>query len=505
MHPGTNRRKTQLYSGSLPLDRLAKHFSRELFKPDQEDNADSSSLQARMADTPAADRNRESPPAATGKPVSPADRSRLSKCFASGAENLRKGNYDYAIELFASCVIGDPASLAYLQNLLEALGKKHSGKKSGGLGSLLAAGSRGSLKRLISSGKPAEAIKTGIGVLKKNPADTGCLLGLADACGALGCLETEGLFLRRALDVAPRDIVVNKQCASYMERLGQYNQAIACWQRIAEIKAVKEEAQREIARLSVAKTRHDLDNRGGKQQSAEGTPIERLRRSLAENPADAEAAFELADLLEREATVEEAEKVLCDALAASGNDLKVREHLEDRQLRWAKRRVLLAEKQFDLEGTSQQKETLNHLRRALLKQEIDVYAARTDRYPENAAWKYELAMRLKAAGSFAEAIKHFQEVLQDARRKGVVALELGECFQKIKQYPLAMRNYQTALESLDDREQEPRKRALYRAGVLAAALKDRDAAQKHLSTLAELDFGYRDVAARLEKLNSEAI
>ena len=440
-------------------------------------------------------------------PLSPAERSRLSKCFATGTDNLKKGNYDYAIELFGSCVSGDPGSVPYLQSLLEALTKKQAGKKAGGLSSLLAAGSRGSLKRLIAAGKPAEAIKTGIGVLKKNPVDTSCLLGLADACEALGCIETEGLFLRRALDVAPLDATVNKQCAAYMERLGQFNQAIACWQRIAELKAVKEEAQREIARLSVEKTRHDLDNRGSKSQLplADESPIETLRRRLAETPTDTEAAFELADLLEREATVEEAEKVLSDVLAASGNDLKVREHLEDRQLRWAKRRVLLAEKQLEAEDTTERRESLARLRRTLLKQEIEVYAARTDRYPENAAWKYELALRLKATGSYAEAIKQFQEVMLDARRKGVVALELGECFQKIKQYPLAMRNYQTALEHLGDRELELRKRALYRAGVLAAGLKDRDAAQKHLSTLAELDFGYRDVAARLEKLAADAV
>jgi hypothetical protein len=36
--------------------------------------------------------------------------------------------------------------------------------------------------------------------------------------------------------------------------------------------------------------------------------------------------------------------------------------------------------------------------------------------------------------------------------------------------------------------------------VLAAGLDDRDAAQKYLGTLAGLDFGYRDVAQRLDKL-----
>ena len=109
-------------------------------------------------------------------------------------------------------------------------------------------------------------------------------------------------------------------------------------------------------------------------------------------------------------------------------------------------------------------------------------------------------MRLKAAGNHREAIRSFQEVVQDPRRKGAVSLELGECFQKIKQYQLAMQSYRTAVESLTERELELRKRALYRAGVLAAGLDDVDAARRYLSDLAALDFNYRDVAQRLDKL-----
>jgi len=87
---------------------------------------------------------------------------------------------------------------------------------------------------------------------------------------------------------------------------------------------------------------------------------------------------------------------------------------------------------------------------------------------------------------------------------GAVSLELGECFQKIKQYQLAMTNYQTAVELVTEREPELRKRALYRAGVLATGLGDVDNARKYLSILAGLDFGYRDVAQRLDKLGSVA-
>ena len=225
-----------------------------------------------------------------------------------------------------------------------------------------------------------------------------------------------------------------------------------------------------------------------------------LEQAIAKNPADIEAYLELADVLERDATLEEAKKLLSKALSASGNDLKVREHVEDRQLRWTRGRLHLAEKRLAEDDSPDNRQAVERLRATLLKFEIEVYSARTARYPENVNWKYELAMRLKAAGNHAEAIKQFQDVLQDARRKGAVALELGECFQKIRQYPLALRNYQTAVESLTDRELDLRKRALYRAGVLAAGLEDLDSARKYLSTLAELDFGYRDVAQRLDKL-----
>jgi tetratricopeptide (TPR) repeat protein len=189
-------------------------------------------------------------------------------------------------------------------------------------------------------------------------------------------------------------------------------------------------------------------------------------------------------------------------LSASGNDVKVQELIEDRQIRWAKQRVHVAEKRFSDDASDAHKQTLEQLKLAAVKQEIDIYAARAARYPENISWRYELATRLKAVGRFADAIRHFQEVLKDPRRKGLVALELGECFQRIKQYQLAMQNYEAAVEALSDREAEQKKRALYRAGVLATGLEDYDTAQKHLTALAGIDFGYQDVAARLDKLAS---
>ena len=452
-------------------------------------------------------------PAVAGPlPISEAERKRLQKCFLVG-EQKAAGNLDYAIEMFATCVLGDPASPLYLQSFFAVLKKKFAGKKAGGLSALFSAGALGNLKKLAAAEQWLELLKKGVELLKSSPHDHATLLAMANACRQLNFQETQPIYLRAALDAAPADAEVNLVCAEYLEARGEYDQAIACWRRIAAIKGMAEEAERTITKLQVDKTfakGRGLDGRAGAKPEAKATgdtPSDKpqavvLRETLAQDPANVEAALELADLLEKEETIAAAEQVLRQALAASGNDLKVREHLEDRQLRWARHRVHVAEQRAAAEDTPQHRQTLEEVRSAQIRQEIEVYRSRSDRYPENMTWRYELALRLKADGNYDGAIKEFQAVIQDDRRKGAVALELGECFQKIKQYQLAFQSYQTAVDALTDREADLRKRALYRAGVLAMGLKDVDSAQKYLSTLAGIDFGYRDVADRLDKLKT---
>jgi tetratricopeptide (TPR) repeat protein len=440
--------------------------------------------------------------------LSPADQRRLLQCYRTGVAAAT--NVDYAIDMFAQCVLGDPGNLFFLHAFFEALKRKYGSKKAGSLTTLFASGGR-NLKKLAAAAQWREVLRQGVETIKSNPADHAALLIMAEAAGNLMWPEAQGRYLKAALDAAPADAEVNRQCAKYAAGQGHFDQAIECWRRVARIKGLGEEAERAIAQLSVEKTiaaGQGMIGRGpGKPSAAAGgggpaagDPIAALRQRIQQQPAEIDPYLELADLLERDGKVEEAEKVLAKALAASGNELKVREHVEDRQLRWGRAKLLIAEKRVAEQDTPEHRATLERLKAAHTKQEIEIYAARCDRYPENVTWRYELAMRLKAAGNYTEAIRTFQEVLQDARRKGVVSLELGECFQKIKQYQLAMKNYQTAVETLTDRELELRKRALYRAGVLATGLNDVDAAQKYLGMLAGLDFGYRDVAERLDKL-----
>ena len=88
----------------------------------------------------------------------------------------------------------------------------------------------------------------------------------------------------------------------------------------------------------------------------------------------------------------------------------------------------------------------------------------------------------------------------DTKRRPLVLLELGECFQKIEQYKLALSHYEQAIEACEASDEEAKKLALYRAGVLATGLRELDRAERHLAELAGLDYGYRDVSDRLDKI-----
>ncbi|OYV85244.1 MAG: hypothetical protein B7Z73_13945 [Planctomycetia bacterium 21-64-5] len=64
-----------------------------------------------------------------------------------------------------------------------------------------------------------------------------------------------------------------------------------------------------------------------------------------------------------------------------------------------------------------------------------------------------------------------------------------------------MTHYEEAIEHISDRSMDDRKRAMYRAGCVAMdRVKDYEKAEKHLNALAGLDFAYKDVGERLDKL-----
>lgn len=242
------------------------------------------------------------------------------------------------------------------------------------------------------------------------------------------------------------------------------------------------------------------DRQGGGGLRA--SPEQQLERKIAKEPSNISLYLELADLLVKEERFTDAEAVLKRALDASGRSLEVQEYLEDVELRHARHQVLIAEKRAKAESTDEAIELYNQMRNELNNKELEIYRNRSERYPGNLGHKFELGLRLQRAKNYQEAIRVLQEARGDPKRKGRVLFYLGVCFEAIKQPKLALNHYEEALEHLGEREIDDRKLAMYRAGVVAMdRIKDYEKAEKHLNGLAGLDFSYKDLPDRLDKLH----
>lgn len=456
-------------------------------------------------------------------PLSTSARQRLQKVFEHAQRCVEKQDFDYAHKLFSQCVVEDPCNLVYLQNLVLNLQQKYGDNHKGSrLAGLKIKSQRSTLTKAAAKGEWEEAMQAACTALSLNPWDIPTLLKLASSYEQLGSDECELYCLRCALGVDPKDLDVNRQAGTALQRMGQFEQAIACWQRVKQVLPQDEEARQSIARLSVESTidkgGYDstlLDSQNGlpvptisvSQLAKSGEPVDdrppevRLTEAIQADPTDAENYIHLADIYLRENRFDDAETLLSQGANACGTgDLQIRSRIEDVQLRRVAHLSALAEQRCQQDPTDEAKQLAHRYKVQANQVELEIYAARSERDPKNTRLKLEFGLRLKRAGKVKEAISTLQTAKTDTRRGGFVLVELGECFQHIEQYKLALTHYEQAIAAIDEPEDEIYRKALYRAGVLATGMQEFDRAEQHLNQLAGLDYSYRDVAERLDKL-----
>ncbi len=473
-------------------------------------------------------------------PISPTLRKRLQKYYTYGTQKQKEGDYDYAHAMFSQCVVADPANILYVESMLNNLLSKYRGKKR----KTKVRASRTNFKKSLSEKNWPKVLQAGPELLGQSPWDIPTLRGMADACAALRhnddrFKDIELRYLRAALDSNPRDIDVNRHCAESLERMGQYDQSIACWHRIDELAPKKTDAQARISKLTVLKNMRangmldepkeagasgsgiqraseqkkpdpptsagDSAIRSSKPGDAEST-IDQLEQAIALDPSDTERYVSLAKAYEAKNELAEAERVLRRALSVSGQSLAVNDLLESIQMRRAKQRLAAAAHQFKLTPNEDNRDLVQRLKSDLNRLELGIFAGRAQRYPDEKKYVFELAVRLKRTGKFAEAAKHFSAASDDAEIAPAALLQQGECLQQVRKYQDAMQSYaksaQAAEGSDSPQHAEIQLLAIYRGGVLAMGLRDPDQAQKLLKSLYKRDPNFRDVATRLDRLKA---
>jgi len=127
---------------------------------------------------------------------------------------------------------------------------------------------------------------------------------------------------------------------------------------------------------------------------------------------------------------------------------------------------------------------------------------RVERNPTDSMLRFELGEQLLAAGDPTEAIPH----LQQARKNPSVRLKamnlLGDCYVAKNMLDFAVRTYSDACKEMmvmDDLKKE----ITYKLGLLHEKMGDKKAYIERMKEIYDTDYGYKDVAQRVESSYGE--
>lgn len=333
----------------------------------------------------------------------------------------------------------------------------------------------------------------------------------------------------------PQNFEEARRVARSLARVGRFDEAIECWRQMESLDPFSAEPARMIAALTLKKARQ-TDRPEGDEEDGPPAPAndvfpvetasspaqrkspspappprpprplvltrrQQLEQEIANRPLEESNYLELADLLLAEHRTYEAQRTLTKASEVC-SDLRIVERLEDVNMLRAREQVKLAEERALAERSQEARDEVQRLREESYRLELDVFRNRCHRHPDDKRLKFQLGLRLHQIGSYREAIEPLQAGLEFPDLRAAASLEIGEILQRHQQFPKALQCYRQAAQMAagDDGQQNCRKRALYRAGVLAAAMTLNDTARGYFSELAKMDPDYRDVRTRLDKL-----
>ena len=442
--------------------------------------------------------------------VSPEKRKRLQQLFARGNEAMTKKNHEYADLYFADCVLQDPGNLIYAQTFLFNLRKKI-GEKKKTTRSLIATGKQ----MTVDAKKPESLFKVGIETLKSNPWDVETLISTGGACEDLGFLETAIVYYQAAVDANPDHVGANLACSAALRENADFDGALACLQRVQQQQPEDRDIRKLLHNLSAEKAIHkgkyaagasrgDVEAAGvvvPEDEDVMGrtlTACEQIERRIAKNPQDTANYIELAQWYSKHSEFAKAEEVYARAAEVAQNAPDMIERLLETQKKRLHAETLRLKEEYETTLQEEVKSVFFDTRNLYEVKSMELAQHRIKYYPNHTGYRYDYGILLQKSGQVKEAIAEFQLAKEESIRRGDCLLALGQCFQMIRQYKLAMTHYQEAVSVLE--LGESKKKALYLAMKLAFTIEDYDQAELYGHQLAAIDFSYRDLGDMLDQI-----
>jgi tetratricopeptide (TPR) repeat protein len=143
------------------------------------------------------------------------------------------------------------------------------------------------------------------------------------------------------------------------------------------------------------------------------------------------------------------------------------------------------------------KAMLEERRKTNIEEAVVEAKRRVEQNPTDPVLRYELGRALFEAGDHSGAIPHLQQAKRNPHIQSKVLLLLGRTFKSKGMLDMGVKQLESALEDLVAMD-NVKKEILYEKGVMHDEIGDKDAAIACFKEIYEVDYGYRDVAERVE-------
>ncbi len=308
--------------------------------------------------------------------------------------------------------------------------------------------------------------------------------------------------------------------------LGQFDKAVVACQRAARLRpddgGLADEFKNLSAELTMARGKYDQEGDFRKsikdrekqellqaQDSVVKTEdyrvkaVEDARKKIAQNPNLPANIFNLADALsdmENDQAENDAISLL-ESIYQAKKDFSYKQRAGEIRIKQLKRKIREAKACLETNPDDAQiKTALEQLSGQLHKAELEHYQLSVQNYPTNLAAKYEYAIRLVRNENYNEAIPLFQEAQKDPRRKIASMNQIGYCFFMKGWLADSIDVFTKALESHEIRDDATGKELRYNLALAYEEQGDTEKALEIYRKIAQLDFAYKDVSQRVDKL-----
>jgi tetratricopeptide (TPR) repeat protein len=439
----------------------------------------------------------------------------FSKHIQKAEEAMRRRNYDFVVELYQQLLEIDPDQGEARAGLRQALKKRFEQRKGGRLfRTLSGAGPLAMAKTLRKAGRHQASAKALENYLATNPLDEEANLQLGMALEDSGSYRSARAVYEFLAEIAPRNSAGLKRAGAMMYREGDHGKALEYYERALQADPRDQEALK--ARKDLAAERA-LE--GGRYESVqhsrelikdkeEARELERARRRhlseedlqeelsklqerYAQSPSDPDLMLELAGVHERLKDYDAACELVERALQYRKDSFELLGRAGDLRVKAQKKAIARADRAGDQEQASR-------LERELIDLEVEDYRRRVEMHPGDAALRLQLGKRLVRKEDFDAALVELQKAVGDSRVRREAQFSLAQCFQRKGFVDLARREYERALEGSSEVD-ERSKEILYNLGSIAESEGDGAEARSFYARVYEVDIGYRDVAAKMEK------